>query len=159
MTKRLIRFAIISTFLSLALTLTVSALYYPTTFYTNRSWTYQYAGTYTSSYNCLGYATGSMRWEWPWGASNPTSANVTTYLSNTYGLTSFSWGTPYQPKIISYGTSSGITHFSKVPTGASGYCYAKWGQLELFKHNSLNPYNVGYDSWGSYYGSLVLLYK
>ena len=52
MTKRLIRFAIISTFLSLALTLTVSALYNPTTFYSNRSWTYQYTDAYNQSNNC-----------------------------------------------------------------------------------------------------------
>jgi hypothetical protein len=134
------------------------ALYYPNQFYDDRSWTWEYNAPLTSSYNCLGYATGSMYWEWPWGGSDPTASQAAWYLSTYYGYQSFNWGTPYIPKIVSYGTSSDIGHFSKVPAGAS-YSIAKWGSLERFKHYSWNPYNSGSDAWGPYYGYAVQGYR
>lgn len=124
----------------------VYALYYPNSFYDSISWTWEYSDTYTSSYNCLGYATGSMTWEWPWGSSNPTSSQVNSYLGSKGYSTSGSWA-----YILSYGSSSGITHFSKV-TGDS-WCRAKWGSLERFNHGSWSPY---YSS--STYGPLVQVY-
>lgn len=118
---------------------TAFALYYPQSYYDKISWTYEYSAPYTRSYNCLGYATGSMIWEWPWGKSNPTDAQVTAYLKKKGYYVSNKY-----PHIISYGTSNEITHFSKV-TG-SEWCRAKWGGLERFNHHSYDPYtkNGGY---------------
>lgn len=151
-------------FLGLVMTLTilsmvsisVCALMYSDSFYNSISWTWEYNAPATDSYNCLGYATGSMDYEWPWGASNPTSAQVDSYFNDGiwYNYTSHPYGSPYQPKIISYGSSSSIKHFSKVPVGASGYCIAKWGPAERFKHYSWSPY---YSS--SVYGSAVRIYN
>ena len=61
-----------------ALTMPLYALYYPDQFYSNRASSYTYNAPYTDSYNCLGYATGSMIWEWPWNpiTNKPTPANV-----------------------------------------------------------------------------------
>lgn len=49
---------------------TVNALTYDDSFYDSISWTWSYSAPATTSYNCLGYATGSMTWEWPsnWGS-------------------------------------------------------------------------------------------
>ena len=47
----------------LAMATTAFALYYPKSFYDKISWTYEYSAPYTQNYNCLGYATGSMKWE------------------------------------------------------------------------------------------------
>lgn len=85
---------------------TAFALYYPKAYYDKISWNYEYSGPYTNSYNCLGYATGSMKWEWPWRQSNPTNAQVTAYLKEKGYYVSDKY-----PHIISYGTSSNITHF------------------------------------------------
>lgn len=146
------------TILSIAIASSAYALYYPTKFYTNRSWTYIYNGPLSTNYNCLGYATGSMYWEWPW-SGNPTKSQVASYLKTKYGYKNYSWGTPLKPSIISYGTSGAIMHFSKIPNADLGDCYAKWGSLERFKHQSWNPYNVGSDSWGSFYGKAVETYN
>jgi hypothetical protein len=122
------------------------ALYYPDSFYDNISWTWYYSAPYTSSYNCLGYATGSMTWEWPWGYYNPTTSQVNSYLAGKGYSTSGSW-----PRIISYGSYYSITHFSKV-TGTS-WCRAKWGGLERFNHGSWDPYYAS-----SIYGPKVKQY-
>ena len=127
---------------------TVFALTKPDSFYNGISWTWQYSAKATSSYNCLGYATGSMTWEWPWGSSNPTSSQVTTYLKKK-GYTK----SDKYPHIISYGTSSSkITHFSKV-TGTE-WCRAKWGSLERFNHHSYDPYYHN-----SIYGKKIAIYS
>lgn len=129
--------------------ITANALYYPDSFYDDISWTWYYSATYTNSYNCLGYATGSMTWEWPsaWG-SVATQSEVDSYMSGLgYSTTSG------ETKIISYGPGSNdIAHFSKV-TGTS-WCRAKWGGLERFNHNSYDPY---YSS--SIYGSKQRYYR
>lgn len=54
-------------------------MYYPDSFYDSISWTWYYSAPYTTSYNCLGYATGSMTWECPssWG-SGAAQAQVET---------------------------------------------------------------------------------
>jgi hypothetical protein len=136
--------------LLIAMSSTAFALYYPDSFYDAISWIYSYSATYTTSYNCLGYATGSMTWEWPsvWG-SVATQAEVDSYLD----------GLGYDPTtshtaawIISYGPSSNnITHFSKV-TGTS-WCRAKWGSLERFNHGDHSPYYSDSD-----YGLLRRMY-
>lgn len=146
--------------LTLAFSMTTAfALYYPDEFYSNRSWTYTYDGPTSNSYNCLGYATGSMTWEWPWYGT-PTDSQVTAYLGNK-GYTAFLNGQPYQAKIISYGTTSSVTHFSKSSQTLGSSCIAKWGGLERFQHGSWNPYNTGSDQWSSsnpYYGYWVNRY-
>lgn len=114
----------------------VKALYYPDSFYDSISWTWYYSAPYTTSYNCLGYATGSMTWEWPssWG-SGATQAQVDSYLAGLGYNTNHDW----YPQIVSYGSSSNyITHFSKV-TG-DVWVRAKWGSLERFNHGNWNPY-------------------
>ena len=124
----------------------IYALVMPDSFYDSISWTWYYSAAATSSYNCLGYATGSMTWEWPWGSTNPTYSQVDSYLSSLGYSTSGSW-----ESIIAYGSLSGITHFSKV-TGTS-WCRAKWGSLERFNHNSWDPYYAN-----SVYGPQVRIY-
>lgn len=108
------------------------ALVYSDSFYDAISWTWEYSAPDTTSYNCLGYATGSMCWEWPW-TGNPDIASVTTYLSNKGYSSTGNWA-----QIIAYGNPWEITHFSKV-TGSS-WCRAKWGSLERFNHASWDPY-------------------
>lgn len=125
--------------------ISVYGLVYPDSWYNERCWTWYYSAPATPSYNCLGYATGSMTWEWPWGASNPTSSQVDTYLATLGYKTTGTWA-----YIISYGSSSAIKHFSKV-TGTE-WCRAKWGQLERFNHGNWDPYV----SW--FYGPKVKLY-
>lgn len=118
---------------------TVFALVHPDSFYDEISWTWSYSAEATQAYNCLGYATGSMTWEWPWGSKCPTSKAVDEYLSEKGYATSGRW-----PQIISYGWTDDVRHFSKV-TG-SEWCRAKWGGLERFNHHSFDPYyhNSGY---------------
>lgn len=125
---------------------TAFALVMPDSFYDGISWTWSYSAEATDSYNCLGYATGSMTWEWPWGYSNPSGSQVTSYLSDKGYSTSGNWA-----QIVSYGSSSSITHFSKV-TGTE-WCRAKWGSLERFNHNSWDPYYHD-----SVYGPQVQIY-
>ncbi len=124
----------------------VFGLYYPDSYYDAISWTWSYSDTYTTSYNCLGYATGSMVWEWPWGSSNPTLAQANSYLTSLGYSTS---GT--NAYILAYGPSSLVTHFSRV-TGTS-WCRAKWGSLERFNHGSWDPYY-----YSSVYGRLMQRY-
>ncbi len=129
----------------------VKALYNPTSYYDAISWIYTYDATYTPSYNCLGWATGSMTWEWPslWGSA-ATKSQVDAYLISKgyYSVSS----TSTVKKIIAYGSStSSIVHFAKVNSGAVS---AKWGQLERFTHGiSINPYiSTGvYGSSRAYY--------
>ncbi len=45
------------------------ALVNPNSFYDSISWTWSYSDVATTSYNCLGYATGSMTWEWAWDSN------------------------------------------------------------------------------------------
>lgn len=111
---------------------TVYALCHEDSYYDAISWTWEYSAPATRDYNCLGYATGSMTWEWPW-SGKPTDSEVTAYLEDKGYSTSGKWA-----YIISYGSSSEIKHFSKV-TGTS-WCRAKWGRLERFNHGSWDPY-------------------
>lgn len=137
-------------------TIVSSALVYPTQFYSNRSWTYTYDAPSTSTYNCLAYALGiTSTWVWPW-TGNPTDSQVTSWIS-WMGYVPWS-GQGTGPKIISYGTTSEVIHFSKV-TGTG--CTAKWGGLERFTHGSGSPYNTGWDAWcpsNPYYGYTVNYY-
>ena len=127
---------------------TVNALTYDDSFYDSISWTWSYSAPATTSYNCLGYATGSMTWEWSsnWG-SGATKEQVDSYLA-TLGYRPYI----YDAFILAYGPSENcITHFAKV-TGTS-WCRAKWGQLERFNHSNYDPY---YHS--SEYGALQIKY-
>lgn len=144
------RFAVVvSLAILLASPSAASALYYPTAYYNSIAWTWAYDATWTSLYNCLGYATGSMIWEWPWGG-NPPSSTVDSYLASKGYVKSYY---PYQPRIISYGTTSGIRHFSRVPAGTSNTSVAKWGGLERMKSASRDPY------YSSSYGYWVAMYR
>ena len=109
---------------------------------------YTYAGPADSSYNCLAYAVGyPTQWLWPWGESKPTDAQVTSFLSSMYGYRKV--GSPYQPMVISHGTSlSSIAHFSKASGSNS---YSKFGTYELF-------YHVGWDVFRGNYGTLKSMY-
>ena len=121
------------------------ALYYSPSYYDKIAWTWEEVGPYTSTYNCLAYALGHTdRWIWPWGSSNPTDSEVDNYMAYL-GYSNASWGTPYTPEIVSYGTSSEVVHFSKAFTV---YSIAKWGSLELMKSYSWNPYNPQPDGYG-----------
>ncbi|OPJ54588.1 DUF7689 domain-containing protein [Clostridium oryzae] len=78
---------------------TVFALVNPKSFYDAISWTWTYDASATSSYNCLGYATGSMTWEWPWGSSNPTKSKVDTYMKGK-SYKSANYGVPIASPLI-----------------------------------------------------------
>lgn len=135
-------------------TITSSALTYSKQFYDNRSWTYTYDAPASANYNCLAHALGiTYTWIWPWNNSNPTDSQVTTYLNSQSYVKWTGQGTG--PRIISYGTTSTVVHFSRA---SGGGCISKWGALERFSHGSGNPYNTGWDMWGSYYGNLVSYY-
>lgn len=126
---------------------TALALVHPNSWYDARCWTWQYNAPATGTYNCLAYALGiTNQWVWPWGNSLPTSSQVDDYLA-LWGATGYNWGYQIQPRIISYGTSSAVTHFSSVPTNAN-YCIAKWGGLERFTHYAWDPYYANDDSYG-----------
>lgn len=126
---------------------TAFALVNPKSFYNSISWTWEYSAPASTKYNCLGYATGSMTWEWPW-SKEPTSEQVTKYLKKKGYIASSKY-----PEIISYGPSKNkITHFSKV-TGKE-WCRAKWGSLERFNHHSYNPYHEK-----SLYGKKIQIYS
>lgn len=137
------------------------ALSYPDLFYQNRASSYTYYNSATKSYNCLGHATGSFVWEWPWGSSLPTNDQATVYLQTKGHSAASTVGSAPVNGIISYGTIYGITHFARVTGFAS--VSAKWGNLELFEHNSRSPYpavNAGSDQWGAYgYGVAVTGYN
>lgn len=110
-------------------------LTHPESFYNEISWTWFYSDKATTSYNCLGFATGSMTWEWPsnWG-DGATKSQLDSYLAKK-GYRPYE----YDPFILAYGPSSNkIVHFSKV-TGLE-WCRSKWGGLELFNHGSHDPY-------------------
>lgn len=101
---------------------------------------YAYLADATPTYNCLAYALGNTtQWEWPWGQSNPTLSQVSTYML-TKGKNTYSLSEPATVgMIISYGTSeSSITHFSKVAD--ANYSNAKWGTLERLQSLGHNPY-------------------
>jgi len=122
---------------------------------------WQLIGPANSQYNCLNYATEPYRtgsdllkyWEWPWGSSLPTSSQVDSYLNTQYGLSSSSYTVAASVNnIFSYGTTSGITHFSRRYT-TSGYIVAKWGQEGIYLSQGYNPY------WTSGpYGAVVKKY-
>ncbi len=117
-----------------AVRVTALALSRPKDYYDSISWTYDYSGPSTSSYNCLGYATGSMTWEWPWKNEYVGISQVKRYLDGK-GYTQ----SDKYPVIIVYGKSkSDIKHFSKVTD--KDWCRAKWGALERFNHHSYDPY-------------------
>jgi hypothetical protein len=143
--KKIIVLLLVVVMVSL-LSASLYALVKPNSFYDAISWTWTYNASATTSYNCLGYATGSMTWEWAWGSSNPTVSQVNTYLAGKGYSTSGS-----SAYILAYGPSTNVTHFSKVT--ASSTCRAKWGSLERFDHGSWSPY---YSS--SVYGSLKQKY-
>lgn len=150
-TKKLIIIGIMALGILMCLVSSVKAytLTYPESFYNGISWTWYYADSATSAYNCLGYATGSKTWEWPssFGYESATKAQVDAYLS-TLGYKPYQ----YDPFILAYGPSENqITHFSKV-TGLE-WCRAKWGRLELFNHGSHDPYYHSSD-----YGALQIKY-
>lgn len=149
-TKKLIIIGIMVLGILMCLISSVKAytLVMPNSFYDEISWTWYYSDSATSSYNCLGYATGSKTWEWPssWGGA-ATKAQVDSYLS-TLGYEPYQ----YDPFILAYGPSQNqITHFAKV-TGLE-WCRAKWGQLELFNHGNHDPYFHSTD-----YGALQIKY-
>ena len=103
---------------------------------------------YTSTYNCLAYAIlDPDHWEWPWGASNPTYSQVTTYMTNKGYSTIY--GPPWLPDIIAYGSTSNVTHFSIGNISTSHPSRAKWGSLEVMTSNSMDPY------YSSSYGPVV----
>lgn len=132
----------------ISVTSVANALIYSDSYYDSISWTWYYSDKATTSYNCLGYATGSMTWEWPsyWG-DGATKSQVDSYLG-TLGYRPYI----YDPFILAYGPSqNNITHFSKV-TGTE-WCRAKWGSLELFNHGSHDPYYHN-----SIYGALQIKY-
>ncbi|MDK7192428.1 MULTISPECIES: DUF7689 domain-containing protein [Gardnerella] len=117
----------------------------PKSFYDSISWTWFYSDKATPAYNCLGFATGSMTYEWPsdFGDDAATKAQLDNYLAKK-GYRPYK----YDPFILAYGHSPDkIVHFAKV-TGLK-WCRAKWGQLELFNHGSHDPYYPN-----SVYGSL-----
>lgn len=147
-TKRIIVIAIMVLSILLLASQAVSALTLPDSEYDKISWTWQYSAPATSSYNCLGYATGSMTWEWPssWG-DGATKAQVDSYMASL-GYRDYI----YDAFILAYGPDVNyITHFSKV-TGTN-WCRAKWGHLERFNHASYDPY---YHT--SLYGALQIKY-
>jgi len=137
---------------------TAFALVAPTEFYDHRSWTYTYDGPADPDYNCLAYALGLSEWECPWGENLPSDSSVTYWIETFHGYEKILDGQPIQPRIISYGTTDAIWHFSKSNQSLGCSCKAKWGALELFLHGSCNPYNVESDQWGSYYGYKVSSY-
>lgn len=109
------------------------------------SWTIK--NTSNVNYNCLAFALGNTStWEWQWGASNPTVSQVNTFMTGKGYVTA----TSSDAKIIAYGSTSNVTHFSK-KTGASTID-AKWGQLEVMTSTSLSPYT-------SVYGPAIAYYK
>lgn len=118
----------------------VDALYYDKSYYDAISFIYSYEAPNTYDYNCLGWATGSMTWEWPsqWGEG--TSVQIISLYLNTknYSLSSAKPNFGFT-KLLAYGPSSNkITHFAKV---ASGKVTAKWGALERFSHSTtFSPY-------------------
>jgi len=141
--KKKIMISLMLVVLIVTLSVSAFALVYPDSFYNSISWTWYYAGPATPSYNSLGYATGSMGWEWPWGSSDPSLDQANSHLTSKGYSTTGTWA-----YILAYGPSnSQITHFSKV-TGEV-WCRAKWGSLELFNHGSWDPYYAS-----SCYGSL-----
>jgi hypothetical protein len=90
---------------------------------------------------------------------NPTLQEVFDFLWEEYGYVSFtSYSTqPFQTcSIACYGTTSSVTHFSKITSGGyywnCGSCVAKWGRCEIFDHTYLNPY------YESPYGFLLAMF-
>lgn len=141
-------FAVVLSTISLSSVVYAYTLTEPESFYNGISWTWFYSDEARSSYNCLGFATGSMTWEWPnsWG-EGATKSQLDSYLAKK-GYRPYE----YDPFILAYGPSSNkIVHFSKV-TGLE-WCRSKWGSLELFNHGSHDPY---YHS--SPYGALQYKY-
>ena len=81
-------------------------------FYDSISWTWFYSDKAIPSYNCLGFATGSMTWEWPssFGRDYATKAQLDSYLAKK-GYRPYQ----YDPFILAYGpVADQITHFAKV---------------------------------------------
>lgn len=99
------------------------------------NWTYYARGWYEN--NCLAYAIGvTDRWIWPWGSSNPTLTQVTTYMS-TQGYMA---NAVAAKRVYCYGSPSAVTHFSKNISVSSSQVRAKWGHCEIFNHSTNNPY-------------------
>lgn len=101
---------------------------------------YAWLGDATTQYNCLAYALLNYgSWVWPW-SGNPTSSQVDTYLNgqgfpvaramDSYDVAAYD--------IISYGSSSSITHFSRIAD--INYSNAKWGSLERLQSLGWSPY-------------------
>lgn len=119
----------------------VKALLRETSYYDAISWVYTYQAPYTNSYNCLGWATGSMTFEWPiiWG-EGATQTQVVNYLkAKGYYVGTAPAVLTTSTRILAYGPSSNkITHFAKV---SNKNVTAKWGGLERFSHGQhADPY-------------------
>lgn len=132
----------------------VNALYYDKSYYDAISWIYTYQAPDSWGYNCLGWATGNMYWEWPssWGYA-ATKSDVNAYLAVQGYKSGLNTGLK-SIKIVAYGQSANsIVHFSKVtPTEVS----AKWGALERFSHGiSMDPYYAD----GVYGSPMAYYYK
>lgn len=142
----------ISIIISLAFLITFSiytvayALVWPPSEYDNIAWTWAEVGPADDLYNCLGYATGSYGWEWPWGEWLPWDSEVTSYL-NTKGY----YVNSNLPSIISYGDLYAVQHFAR--TSGSNATIAKWGPLEVMWSGSWDPY------YTSSYGHPVNYYR
>ncbi|MCB2313262.1 hypothetical protein LGL55_18355 [Clostridium tagluense] len=113
----------------------VLSLTKPSSYYDKYSWTWHYAGSATTTYNCLAYALGyTDRKIWPWSSNIPTHAEAISYLRER----GYDPQDGLAPKIIAYGNSNGIVHFSRYI--GSSESRAKWGGLELMTHYSTDPY-------------------
>lgn len=152
--KKLERLFTVSIILMGVLSMAAVAMYYPNSFYDARAKTWTYEGPVDTSYNCLGYATGSMTFEWPW-RGNATTADVNNYLEKYYNLTEYTSG-PYAVKIHAYGTTDNVVHFAK---SDGRDIIAKWGQLELISSETWDPYYSAPGNETDYYGPLVASYR
>jgi len=131
------------------LTAAAYALVYDKSYYDRIAWTWEYYAPASTSYNCLGYATGSYYWEWPW-SGYPTRDAVNFYLGSRYGYQVCY--PPYQPRIIAYGTyNNAVEHFSRCLNSTT--TRAKWGQLEVMTSYSWDPY------YPEPYGSTIERYR
>lgn len=112
------------------------------------SWTWAYYERGYRDVNCLAYAITqgtAATWCWPWGARNPTIEEAKAYM-RSLGFQVFydkdNCSTRQGWHVYAYADTSGlITHFAtSIGNGTSGVIRAKWGQCEVFTHNSTDPY-------------------
>lgn len=147
--KKTLAVGIVTFCIIMSITYHASALILPKSSYDALCKNYTFSSTGTAVYNCFAYSVGiTNKWEWPWGASNPTIAQVDSYLKSTYNLIPVT--APYMPKVMVHGTSGKVAHFSKATS--STVSYSKFGQCEIFKHE-------GWDVFRGSYGSLMKQYR